>query len=266
MKRLKYTTSFEGELVKYYEMFFYRDGKDEIVDKAVEYVNRYISKHMGPTRSYGTILDVGCGTGVYDGRLKALFDTVEAIDMSSDMIEYANLNNQHEGVHYTVHNICDRPYATQADVCVSLSHVIGYQYTNDQVRAFIQNISRSLLPGGLFVFNFYNEPAILCGELSDRVSECTEQGIYIRRESSAVPILEENVLQNSYKYYIKDDNDYEISIVEKMRYFTVFELEEYLYVNDMEIVDVKDYLTDADLSGSCWNGCIIAKKKQSRSS
>ncbi len=258
MKKLEYNSSFEGEFTKYYEMYFYSDNT-EMVDKTIDYIGNIWSDYRGDSDK-GLLIDIGCGTGIYETGFAELFEKVVAVDLSKDMIEYAAANHSRANVEYGVQNICESPVKGEADIVVSLSHVIGYQLSDRDLDSFIRNSALSLKKDGLFVFNFYNEPAILGSELKPRKKEKQCDNVRIVRDSSLAPILSERALQMNYDYHISDKEEIEIVIREKMRYFSVNELEKCLMNNGMKMLAVKTFLSDSDLTDSEWNGCIIASK------
>ncbi len=269
MQEIVQKSSFVGEFVKYYELFFYLD-KDDLVRKTIDFIRNCSDKYVKNDMSLGgendipSLLDVGCGTGIYEDGLVNIFDEVVAVDLSDDMIKFAREHHSHDNCDYQVVDICNNnPFDQRFDMVISLSHVIGYQTDNDLLRGFFSGISRSLKPGGIFLFNFYNEPGILCGDLKPKSSSVDTQYATISRESTATPVYMKNSIELDYRYSIHDkseDEDIMIKIREKIRYFSVLELEEYLYSNDMEILEVTGFLSDAPLTEKEWNGCVIARK------
>ncbi len=259
MEKLRYNSSFEGEFVKYYEMYFYHNNED-VINDTIAYIEKIYGRY-GDDNAQRTLIDIGCGTGVFEEGFARLFDRVVAADLSRDMLEYAVKNHSMDNVNYIVHNICDSPIREKASIAVALSHVIGYQLSDEALDSFIRNVSLSLNKGGLFVFSFYNKPAILSSQLLPRKKVKTISEVRIERESNTSTLVSEDVLINNYDYCIKDKEEIEIVIQEKMRYFSVEDLRSVLEKNGMKALEVKKTLSEDNLTDNEWNGCIIAIKQ-----
>lgn len=256
VKHLIGQSSFEGDITQYYEKFFY-SGKEQYIKDVISYVSDLSEGIDGKD-----ILDVGCGTGVFDEYFAREGARVMAIDISPDMIDYAKHNHKNNAVAYQTHDICSSSINKRYDIAVAMSHVVGYQLENSQLRAFFDNISKSLKKGGLFLFNFYNEPAILMEKLTPQFREVCTEGIRITRISNAVPECMENVLHMDYRYIIegREEAPFDIKIEEKMRYYSLMELENYLYNAGFRLKSANKFLMKEELQYNEWNGFIVAEK------
>lgn len=141
-----YKSTFTGELVKYYDKFFIEERpKEKSIANEVEYV-------LNRLKEYGfnmeNLLDVGCGTGYHSQLISERISRVEGCDISEDMIAYAKENHKTGNNHFTVKDITKECYAETFSGVISLSHVIGYQYDNENVEKMLSNINRSLQLGG----------------------------------------------------------------------------------------------------------------------
>lgn len=258
MREIKNQTSFEGELVEYYEDFFY--GTPEKCAEVFEWM-RYIGNYVNLEDK--KVFDIGCGTGIFEEALSSKAKKVMAIDMSEDMVKYAALHHCFANVEYGVRNICQNVMDERYDVAVSMSHVIGYQLDNKQLNAFLKNINQCLQMNGYFIFNFYHAPAVFFdSKLSPQFKVSAKDEVTISRISNARPDLMKNVLKLDYRYFIERKNDevMTIAIKEEMRCFNILELENYLnyYGFQMEVTNV--FMKDEDLSEKEWNGFIVARK------
>ena len=156
-------SSFEGDNVKYYELFFLPKSK---IQRDIEYLLSIIGNNKGGNQA---LLDVGCGTGLHAYSFSSSFERVYAIDISNDMIDYARTNHVADNVDYECLDIVKQvANCEEVDVAVSLAHVIGYQLENESVESFIKHVHHSLKKDGLFVFSFYNMAAVYQGHLAPR--------------------------------------------------------------------------------------------------
>lgn len=88
--------SFEGELVRYYDMFFYRREQK----KEAQYVKNMAEEYISAT----SLLDVSCGTGMHAEEFAKYFDQVTGIDISKDMVAYAKEKHLAKNIEYEIQN------------------------------------------------------------------------------------------------------------------------------------------------------------------
>lgn len=258
-EKKRYQSSFEGDLVKYYDSFFLQDVR---LHKEVEYIDQLIKKHG--VRPCNYILDVGCGTGAHDELLGSKDYFVHGIDSSEDMIAYAEKEHAHRNVSHEVHNIqkwtSDCPY----DACIALSHVIGYQLQNQDVEDMLININKALAENGLLIFNFYHLAGIISKGLSPQKKEiCLKDGKILRFSNAKLNILQSN-LELAYYYFIEDffhDTSAEIEINEKMRCFTLNEIKLLLKYCGFNIIGIYEHMESEMIGETTWNGCVVCRKK-----
>ena len=112
------------------------------------------------------------------------------------------------------------------------------------------------------MFNFYHAPALREGKLEPREKSVECDKVCISRYSSATNILLNNELELKYKYIIEEDDDVSIiNLTEKMRYFSIKELEFILQSVGFEVLEFKKYMSDEPLNIDTWNGFCVARKR-----
>ena len=220
---IKLNSSFEGEIVKYYDLYFLPKEK---VSKEIDYILNMCKRYIS---DYDLCLDIGCGTGAYSEVLSKHFDKVLGMDLSKDMIDYADINHKNERISY-IHKDArcmeDITCGAGAGFAVSLAHVVGYQLDNGSLENYFKTACVNLKKGGVFWFNFYNQPALFFNALSPRHMKINDSGCEISRISNASIDAESNCLNMDYYYIVNRDGLQDIiEIHEKMRYFTRLELE-----------------------------------------
>lgn len=260
-QRIQSNSSFSGELVQYYDRFFLK-GRDS--EKSVEKETNYILSLFEACNKKGKkLLDVGCGTGMHDEFFITNYDELFGIDISKDMIEFANKNHANKKCVYKKMDItCESPNGLFENV-VSLSHVIGYQYKNKDVESMLSNINKVMPLEGVFCFNFYNLSAIYKNGLNKqrKIVEDKESDILILRESDAKLNGMENTIYLKYNYDIKDNGQsFNITINEKMRCFSLLEIEYYLEKSGFSLQHSYNHMTRDILSENDWNACVVAIK------
>lgn len=255
-KKIEQTSSFQGELVKYYDNFFL---KEEHLEKEIAHIQRLILEY-GNWKGKISILDVGCGTGAHDFKFAKNGYKVKGIDVSDDMIAFSKSRvGNEDGLEFECCNIQQVCFSDMFEVCISLSHVIGYQLKNEDVEGMLQNISKSLKTDGIFIFNFYNIAGILQNGLRAQKKEVLLEDGRILRFSNAEMDLSQSELNLEYYYLIDDgDSHNEIEINEKIRCFSKKELQYYLEKNGFKVVKMYNYMEDS--IGESWNCGVICKK------
>ena len=185
------------------------------------------------------MIDIGCGTGFYDELLLDSFEKILAIDVSEDMIGFAKKNHKKDNINYTVRNICEWKESCNAGCVISLSHVVGYQLTNVQLRKYSENISKKLFSGRIFLFNFYNLSGLIFNSLMARRVNKEANTYNITRLSCASIDYLDDCLVLDYYYLVEVANKIKESyeIHEKMRFFSMCEIEYMLFSAGFESVE-----------------------------
>lgn len=255
MQHYSGTSTFYGKLPEIYDLFFLQN-----CDQQIAYLLEIMRQHGRANR--GRCLDVGCGTGVHAKGFAEAGWKVSAIDLSEDMLKWAVKNHSHPNIQYGQADITKFYDEEKYDVAVALSHVIGYQWKNEQVEAMLKNIHRSLTsPEGILLFNFYHAPAVQQSKLHGKLKQVKNEKYIITRISNAINNLMDNVLEEEYYYLIEEKEQVSsVAIQEKMRYFSLLEIEYFLKKSGFYIEKAYNYLTTDNLSPEDWNGFIVARK------
>ena len=254
MKALK--SSFEGNIVEYYDDFFLDKGK---LEKETQFI---LIRLLQEQQQIRRVLDVGSGTGYHDEMLSAKFEHIYGIDISADMVEYAKKKHSAPQNEFEVADIRSWDEINEKyDAVISLSHVIGYQTDNESFDSYLKNINRKLRVGGVFLYNFYNAPALFFNGLKPRHVKKSVKNHEISRISNATLNPDCNCLKLDYYYIIQNAEDSDsFEIHENMRYFTMMELEYAMRVNGFDDIRFFKWMDTKKLSGNDWNGGCIARK------
>ena len=243
------TSSFQGKLVNYYDIFFLKNSNFK---KEINILLKFLKEN-----NIKTILDVGCGTGEHDKYLKENNLKIEGIDISPDMIEYAKRKNK--DILYECLDITKNIPQKKYDCVIALSHVIDYQLTKEKVKDMIKNIYQVLNENGYFYFNFYNLKGIMHQGLSPQEKIVNDKEITIKRKSNA-KLNSKNILDLEYSYHIQDKNkNITINIKEQIFCFKIEDIIELLEKHNFKIINIFSYLKD-NLDENDWNIGIICQK------
>lgn len=99
----------------------------------------------------GSLLDVGCGNGLFHKHLVGKFDSIDAFDYTPEYIEEAKKN--YPSIRYKVHDACSPfPYDTKFDIitCVEVMEHVPSPYL------VIENMYHSCKQGGTCVISTPN--------------------------------------------------------------------------------------------------------------
>jgi len=119
-----------------------------------ELENALVFRHVGGVRGK-TVLDVGCGTGLYSIRLSESGADVTAVDISLKMIEIARRKAQVRGqyIWYDEADMAKLPYENRTfDMVVSIT---ALEFAVDPLLALME-MARVLRPGGKLVVGVLN--------------------------------------------------------------------------------------------------------------
>ncbi len=121
-----------------------------LMDTLIDYLN--LPEH-------GTILDLGCGRGLYAMHLNKMGFDVTGVDRSENNIAYAKKFENHR-LRFYVHNIC-RPYKQQFDAVFNLFTSFEYfDHDEDNIHT-IKAIKANLNDTGFGIIDFMNTELII---------------------------------------------------------------------------------------------------------
>ncbi len=181
--------------------------KESTITKTINWI---LNKMDGSQLS---ILDLGCGPGLYTEKLARKGHQVTGIDFSANSIDYAKASAKKKKL-----NICykQQDYLTLADE--SQYDLIMMIFTDfcvlspDQRACLLEKLHKALKPGGTFILDVLNDNAS-SEELGWRDWEMTENGIW--RPGPYLALSEsfyyekENVTLNQH-LVVEEDGEYEV--------------------------------------------------------
>lgn len=246
----------------YYYNMFYGD-KDYAGEAAtiVELISRYAFADYEKR-----ILNIGCGTGRHDIELKQLGYRVHGLDLSREMIQIAQKNNEDiSGLTYEVQDAREFLVESKFDVVISMFHVMSYQNTNEDLQKVIACVNRALNINGIFIFDVWYGPGVLTDRPSVRVKRVEDsENLLIR---IAEPVLHPNENIVDVKYDVNIINKISgvtrtIDEVHNMRYYFKPEIREMLEKNGMRLEACIDCSTLQEPDFDSWTVYFVARKEK----
>lgn len=135
------------------ESFWDKTSKDyDKSEQRFEYIhNKTRENSKNYLNANHVVLDYGCGTGTTSCELASQVKEIHAIDISSEMIEFAKnkaANRMIENIHFSHTTIFDKQYKAESfDVILAFNML----HTIDNPDDAIQRIHELLKPDGLFI-------------------------------------------------------------------------------------------------------------------
>lgn len=125
--------------------------KAEFLDRSVEWISR-----IAPPAQFDSLLDLGCGPGLYAERFRNVGYSVIGIDFSKRSIAYAKeqtvLNNSNIKYHYQDYLTID--YVEQFDVVTLIYCDYSVLPISDRL-TLLRKIYQALKPNGKFIFDVF---------------------------------------------------------------------------------------------------------------
>lgn len=229
-------------------------------DLVVEAIRRHLP------RPAQTVLDVGCGTGAHAIELARRGYQVTGVDLSKAMLDRAASKAASlEAVQRPDFLQGDaRTFSTGRthDVAIMMFAVVGYLTSNDDVLAGLRNIRRHLVPGALFVCDFWYGPSVLSVRPTDRVRVLeTEHGLLIRTASTTLEIAQ-HTADVAFKLFAlhSDRLASQTSETHRMRYFFPQEFALFLQSTGFKACSMTAFPSlDAPLTDQTWNALVVAR-------
>jgi len=206
------------------------------------------------------VLDLGCGTGRHAAPLAERGYDVVGVDRSPEMLRRAS-QRSHDA-RFEQGDIIDVNLGEAFDAVLMMFAVLGYQATNQDLRAALATARRHLEPGGLFFADVWYGPAVLTEGPSERVRVIeTNDGQIIRVAIGELDTRRQACLV-SYRVWRIARGAVEAETQEQhlMRYFFPLELELVLEDAGFELVRLGAFPDlDTDATEATWNVGVVAR-------
>jgi len=128
---------------------------DKVSSKSKSEPNQTASKIIESSKEFlendHYLLDLGCGSGAITNKLAKISKSIDAIDISAGMIEFAKTQaeeNSIENINYIQTSIFDERFKDESFDVISAFNVLHYI---EDMPSLIQRINRLLKPNGIFI-------------------------------------------------------------------------------------------------------------------
>jgi SAM-dependent methyltransferase len=244
----------------YYDLLY----ADKDYDAEAAFVADLICRHLPEATS---VLEFGCGTGLHALALARRGYRVAGIDVSHDMLTHAINRLSHsslapEGiVSFDQGDVRTIRMEQRFDAVIALFHVMSYQTSADDLMACITTAAAHLRPGGVFVFDYWNGPAVLAHPPIDRIKRMEDETARVIRTAKPTMRPEDNVVEVSYDVLVENRLTGETQRVletHSMRYLFEPELSRSLRNAGFERVKFGEWLTQQPAGDHAWSAYAVA--------
>ena len=244
----------------YYDLL-YRD-KDYAAES--KFISEILESHIGSKK--GSILELGCGTGIHAEHLSNMGFDVTGVDLSAKMIEVARSRSSktfNSKIKFAVSDVRSVRLNSKFDSVISLFHVASYQTSNFDILSMFETASTHLKSNGIFIFDCWYGPAVLSNPPELRVKRINSELINILRIAEPTIFPNENIVNVNYTVQVKStDGKHSDEFIEShnMRYFFSPEIDFYLQQSGMRLIKRVEWLTGSPIGLNTWGAVFFAVK------
>lgn len=213
-------------------------------------------------RPVGTLLDVGCGTGMHAREFARLGWQVSGVDASSEMIALARERAGPEArVDFSAGRAADFNLERTFTAAVSLFHVASYHTAEGELQRMLANVRRHLRSGARFVFDFWHEPGVRADPPTRRERRVEGDQLRVHRIATPAHHPERHLVEVHYDVIVESPAGgppRRIEELHRMRYFSVSEIVPYLTATGFTLERTHAGIGGAALDAAAWYGLIVA--------
>lgn len=251
---------FEGYARCYDALYRDKDYKGE-----ARFVFKLLKKHKA---RFGSLADLGCGTGAYTDLLAVHFKTALGVDMSSRMLDEAKKRQarsaQPKKTRFVLGDARSFRTTQKFDVVASLFHVLSYQTKNEDFLRTFATASSLTAKGGLFICDFWHGPGVITEPPEYRIKEIDGPHAKIIRTATPTLFCGENAVLVHYdiNYFDKiQGTKRKFAENHKMRYFFKPEIDLACWRSGFASLEFGEWMTGKTPGFKTWNAYLVARKE-----
>jgi SAM-dependent methyltransferase len=252
-----------GESSAIYDLI-YRD-KDYAGEAG--FVAALIEQHAPRQRAPVRVLDLACGTGRHAMELARKGYAVEGSDISSGMVAVARKSAAGQGMDVRFHE-CSFQTANAIegtfDVVLAMFASLGYLTDFTDVALTLDNVSRKLAPGGIFIFDVWNGAAVLQHYSPYKVRQDADQERKVERVSRTTldAVTQQATVKFEFKVEYADGSTRHFSENHHVRFYFPQEMSDLLAALGFEVVFRCAFMQPGKaLAPDDWNMTYVVRRK-----
>jgi SAM-dependent methyltransferase len=252
--------TYSGKHAEYYDLFY----KDKPYREEAEYVLALIRARRAEV---GTILDLGCGTGLRCLELARRGFTVCGVDQSVSMLAAAR---QHlaaardisvEIVDFQAGDITAFRTKSRHDAVISQFHVFSYLTTETALKQAVECSFANLNPGGVFLFDYWHGPGVIKDPPVVRSKIAENANLRVKRTVTPEHLPDQHLVKLTVSLQVTEKDGGTVSEGEEtytLRYWFPNELEEALRSAGFKEIQHYAWMTRSAPGPEAWQACTVA--------
>jgi len=251
--------SFEAAYSEVYDALY----SDKNYEAEAEYITQTLMANG--IESGASVLEVGIGTGRHAELLQASEGKfrILGVEPSRAMADQARSRGL-EVVEGNAQSALPQLDAGKHDAVLALFHVVSYITDDSELEEFFNQVSRTLKPGGIFLFDVWHRDAVLHLGMSERAKRVlTKSGNQVVR--LAVPEID---LVNSigivnYEIFVQLDGGSKFERITEqhaLRFFSRTEVSELSRRSGLRLMETHEFLTREEASKGTWGVSYVLEK------
>jgi SAM-dependent methyltransferase len=250
-------TAFE-QYAPWYDLLY----QDKDYASETSFVDEALRRHGAKP---GTLLDLGCGTGVHALEFARKGWAVTGIDLSADMIRRAEVRRATDAgqVLFRQGDVCEAGPEHDFDAAVSLFHVASYQTSRAKLRNMLANANAALKPGGILLFDYWYGGAVLAQGVETRVKVVERTPLRVTRIAQSDHREADATVQVHYTLFCEDTARsaiHRVDEIHRLRYWFPFEIEALLTATGFEPIGHYAWLSTEPPNSQNWAAYSVARK------
>jgi len=245
---------------KYYDLLY----QDKDYAEECDFLEEIFRRYAGDMPK--AILDAGCGTGGHALILAERGYDVTGVDQSKEMIYIAKNKAAHIGANadFRRMNMIDFKLGRRFDACISMFAAVGYVTANEELQRCFSSISNHLKTGSLFVFDYWNGPAVLTIKPSINVKTVKNEDERLIRIATPQLDAAHHLCKVSYHCMVIKGRELieEFEEEHMMRFLFPEEVRHYLEETGFDLLSISPFMSlEGKADETVWNVIAIAKAR-----
>jgi ubiquinone/menaquinone biosynthesis C-methylase UbiE len=248
---------FDKDYSKIYDFLY--TNKD--YTKETNLIKKILKKYLPNSKS---LLDLGCGTGLYSNLMTKLNFNVVGVDRSSNMLNIAKhnykKNNKLSFIKSSIENI---KLNKKFDIISALFHILSYQKSEREIDKFFSKSYMHLNKNGILIFDFWYEDGVYSLQSPLRVREINNSNYKIVRITISKWYKKISQIFDIHNLIILNKKNKKISKFQethKMRYFNMKSIKKKLIKHKFHFLESLDLQAGKSVSKNSWGALVVARK------
>ena len=212
---------FDKDYSKIYDFLY--TNKD--YTKETNLIKTILKKYLPNSKS---LLDLGCGTGLYSNLITKLNFNVVGVDRSSNMLSIAKRKyKKNKKLSFIKSSIENIKLNKKFDIISALFHILSYQRSENEIDKFFSKSYLHLNKNGILIFDFWYEDGVFSLQSPLRVREINNSNYKIVRITISKWYKKIKQIFDIHNLIVLNKKNKKISKFQethKMRYFNMKEI------------------------------------------